>query len=71
MPLYTFFLHDGPESMPRFELELLDSPEAAVAHGQALLAKRPHYSAVTIAEGEVEIGRVDRAAHDPSPAVTT
>ncbi len=60
MPLYTFFLHDGPDTIPRFELELFHSFEAAVAHAEALLAERPHYSAVTVAEGEVELARVNR-----------
>ena len=60
MPLYTFFLHEGPDSTPRFELELLETPDAAVAHGRSLLAKRPHYLAVTIAEADTEIARVER-----------
>lgn len=66
MSLYTFFLHDGPNTIPRFELELFDSIEAAVAHGEALLAERPYYTAVTVAEGDVEIARVKRPEAQPS-----
>jgi len=60
LPLYTFFLHDGPDTTPRFELEFLDGREEAESHASRLLEQRPHYSAVTIADGETEIGRLVR-----------
>lgn len=67
MPLYTFFLHDGPDTITRFELELFDSLEAAVDHGETLLAQRPHYTDVTIADGDVEIARVRRREDQSTP----
>ncbi len=60
MALYTFFLHDGPETMPRFEIEWMEDAEAAKAHARRLLQSRPHYTAVAIAEDGVEIDRVSR-----------
>lgn len=60
MPLYTFFLQDGPHTVPRFEIDWLDFPEDAEAHGRRLLRERPRCSAVTVAEGELEIARIVR-----------
>lgn len=60
MPLYTFFLQDGPDTVPRFELEWLERREDAEAHGRRLLRERVHYCAVTVAEGDLEIARVVR-----------
>jgi hypothetical protein len=62
MAIFTFYLHDPAHDVPRFEIELLDGPEDAIAHGQRLLAARPHYTAVTITEGDAEVARLLRSA---------
>jgi len=62
MAVFTFYLHDPAHEVPRFEIELLEGREEAIAHGQRLLATRPHYTAVTITEDDAEIARLLRPA---------
>ena len=63
MAVYTFYLHrDEEDDVPGFELELFERAEDALAHGRGLLAARPHYSAVTVAEGEAVLARLGRPA---------
>lgn len=60
MPLYTFFLQAGPDAIPGFELEWLDHPHYAEAYARRLLRDRLRYSAVTVADGDIEIARLTR-----------
>lgn len=60
MPLYTFFLQDRPESMPRFELEWFDRRAEAAAHARRLLIERSHCSSVAVTEDDIEIERLKR-----------
>ncbi len=62
LAIYTFYLHESLDAIARFEIEVLEAPERAIAHGQALLEKRPHYAAVTVAHGDVELARLHRPA---------
>lgn len=61
MKTYTFYLHDGPDSIPAFEIEMFDHPDNALAYARKLLADRPRYERVVVAEEVVEIARFDRA----------
>jgi hypothetical protein len=63
MKTYTFYLHDGPDAIPAFEIEMFDSRDAALAFGRELLADRRRYDRVVVTEEVVEIARFDR----PSP----
>ena len=60
MRTFTFYLHDGAETVPAFEIELLDRDEDAVAFGRRLLAQRPRYTHVEITEGERSVASVAR-----------
>lgn len=60
MPLYTFFLQDKPEAMPRFELEWFDTKLDARTHARSLFQQRPQCSSVAVTEGDVEIDRLIR-----------
>jgi hypothetical protein len=60
MPLYTFFLQDKPEAVPRFELEWFDSKLDAKTHARSLLQERPQCSEVAVTEDDVEIDRLTR-----------
>ena len=62
MAVFTFYLHDATHEIPRFEIELLDGREEAIAHGRQLLATRPYYMAVTITEDDAEVARLLRSA---------
>ena len=57
---YTFYLHDGPEAMPSFEIELLDSRDQAIAHARGLLKRSSRYTEVLITEGDDEGARLTR-----------
>jgi hypothetical protein len=65
---YTFYLHDGPDSIPAFEIDLFESRLAALAFARDLLGDRRRYDRVVVTEsrgesGEaVEIARLDRAS---------
>ncbi len=63
MKTYTFYLHDGPDAIPAFEIEMFDSRDAALAFGRELLADRRRYDRIVVTEEVVEIARFDR----PSP----
>jgi hypothetical protein len=67
MKTYTFYLHDGPDAVPVFELEMFNSQAEALAHAHTLLADRPRYDRVIVTEEVVEIARFDR----PEPAAET
>jgi len=60
MKTYTFYLHDGPDAIPAFEIELFASREAALVHGQTLLTERRRYDRVVVTEEVEEIARLDR-----------
>lgn len=71
MLTFTFYLHDGPDTIPAFEIELLDHDDDAVAHGRKLLRERSRYSALVITEGEREVARLDREARPASLAAAS
>jgi hypothetical protein len=60
LPTFTFYLHDGAETIPAFEIEPLDRDEDAVAFARRLLAKRPRYSHVEITEGDRAVASIAR-----------
>ena len=62
MAVFTFYLQDGPDTVPQFEIQLFDRAEEAVAYGEQLLAQRPRYTTVVVTEGETEIARILRRA---------
>lgn len=62
MKTYTFYLHDGPQSIPAFEIEMFDSQDLALAHGRRLLDERTRYDRVVVTEEVAEIARFDRNA---------
>ena len=59
---YTFYLHDGPDHVPAFEIEMFDDQDLALAHARKLLAERPRYDRVVVNEEVVEVARFDRRA---------
>jgi hypothetical protein len=59
---YTFYLHDGPESIPAFEIEMFATQPLALAYGRRLLDERPRYNRVIVTEEVAEIARFDRPA---------
>jgi hypothetical protein len=60
MKTYTFYLHDGPHSIPTFEIEMFDSRAAALAFARDLLADRRRYDRVVVTEEANEVARFDR-----------
>ena len=60
MKTYTFYLHDGPDQIPAFEIEMFEDREQALAHAHKLLAERPRYDRVVVTEEVVEVARFDR-----------
>jgi hypothetical protein len=62
MPTFTFYLHDGPETVPAFEIELLDGDDEALVYGRKLLRERPRYSTVEITHGDRVVAVLDRSA---------
>ncbi len=71
MLTFTFYLHDGPEAIPAFEIELLDRDEDALAYGRRLLRERPRYSTVVITEGDREVAQLVREPAAPVAANST
>jgi len=65
MKTYTFYLHDGPDSIPAFEIEMFDSRAAALDFARELLADRRRYDRVVVTEELAEIARLDRLSHRP------
>ncbi len=65
MKTYTFYLHDGPDAIPAFEIEMFDSRAAALDFARELLADRRRYDRVVVTEEAVEIARFDRPASRP------
>lgn len=62
MAVFTFYLQDGADSIPQFEIEMFDHAADAIAHGERLLAERPRYKTVVVTEGETEVARIPRRA---------
>ena len=60
MPDFTFYMHDGPKTVPSFEIEQFDTRAEAVAHGRRLLESRPRYVAIIITDGDEEIADLKR-----------
>lgn len=75
MKTYTFYLHDGPDQIPAFEIEMFEDREQALAHAHKLLAERPRYDRVVVTEEVVEVARFDRPRPDaverPAPRYGT
>jgi len=65
MKTYTFYLHDGPDAIPAFEIEMFDSRVDALAFARELLADRRRYDRVVVTEDVVEIARFDRPTLRP------
>ena len=63
MKTYTFYLHEGPDAIPAFEIEMFETRDEALAHAHALLTERPRYDRVVVTEEIVEIARLDRPEH--------
>jgi len=70
MKTYTFYLHDGPDAIPAFEIEMFDSRATALEFARELLADRRRYDRIVVTEEVVEIARFDRAVNRPSERET-
>ena len=60
MKTYTFYLHDGQDAVPAFEIEMFDNRDAAFEFARGLLAKRRRYDRVVVTEDVIEIAHFDR-----------
>ncbi len=60
MKPYTFYLHQGPDSVPAFEIEMFADRNAALGFARKLLAERGRYDQVVVTEDDDEIARLDR-----------
>jgi hypothetical protein len=65
MKTYTFYLHDGPNAIPTFEIEMFDSRAAALTFARELLADRRRYDRVVVTEEAIEIAHFDRPSIGP------
>jgi hypothetical protein len=65
MNTYTFYLHDGPDAIPAFEIEMFESRAAALVFARELLADRRRYDRVVVTEEAIEIARFDRSSPGP------
>jgi hypothetical protein len=68
MQTYTFYLHDGPDEIPAFEIELFEERALALNFARRLLADRPRYDLVVVVEEETEVARFDRPAPLATPS---
>jgi hypothetical protein len=57
---FTFFLLDGPRTVPEFLIDEFPSPDAALEFAHDLLSVRRAYDAVEIVQGETTIATVQR-----------
>jgi len=60
MKTYTFFLHQGSDATPAFEIEMFADRASALGFAEDLLAERRRYDRVVVTEDEAEIARVER-----------
>ncbi len=60
MKTYTFYLHEGAETIPAFEIEQFVTRNEALAHAHRLLTLRQRYDRVVVTEEVIEIARLDR-----------
>ncbi len=65
MKTYTFYLHDGPDAIPAFEIEMFDDRASALDFARDLLADRRRYDRVVVTEETLEIARFDRPVPRP------
>ncbi len=68
MQTYTFYLHDGPDEIPAFEIELFEERALALNFARRLLADRPRYDLVVVMEEETEVARFDRPSPPAAPS---
>ncbi len=74
MPHFTFFMHDGPETVPSFHVEFFESLRDAVQHAERLLTGNAFYKTVEITDGATAIlatiERPSPPAQRPRPGQT-
>jgi hypothetical protein len=57
---FTFFLLDGPRTVPEFLIDEFPSSDAALEFARDLLSVRRAYDAVEIVQGETRIATLKR-----------
>jgi hypothetical protein len=60
LPTFTFYLHEGCDSVPNFEIGIFDDVDPALEHGAQLLKDRPRYRYVEITRDDESVGRITR-----------
>jgi hypothetical protein len=62
MAVYTYYLHEGRDKIPAFEIAMFEDEAPALDHGRRLLVDRPRYDFVEVALGDASIARLTRDA---------
>lgn len=62
MKTYTFYLHQGVDEIPAFEIEMFAHSDEALSHARALLAERLRYDRVVVTEETDELAHIHRPA---------